>query len=71
MQKNVQFVTDAQGRKTTASNPRTLAKPKQKTALQAIEETLEITRPASTSEGNSKETIKDAGEAVEKLRDGA
>ena len=47
-----------------------LRKRKQKTAPQAIEETLEIMRSTSTAEGNSKERIEVAGVEVEKLRDG-
>jgi hypothetical protein len=34
-----------------------MRKPKQKSALQAIEEALEILRPASTLEGKAKESV--------------
>jgi hypothetical protein len=46
-------------------------KPKKETALQAIEEALELLRSASTLEGNAKEAVEVLLEiAVKKLRTG-
>ncbi|MGA2077272.1 MAG: hypothetical protein ABSH52_27615 [Terriglobia bacterium] len=48
-----------------------MRQPKQETALQAIEESLEIMRSASTLEGNEKESIEVPLEvAIAKLRAG-